>query len=50
MPSRNKDNEFVFKDFPDFCPNLSPEEIFRAGSFGGTYWRPISSSVTGKKY
>lgn len=50
MPSRNKDNEIVFKDYPDFRPNLSPEEIFRAGSFGGTYWRPISSSVTGKKY
>tara|TARA_B110000483_G_scaffold9495_1_gene11274 strand:- start:393 stop:1028 length:636 start_codon:yes stop_codon:yes gene_type:complete len=50
MPLRNKENELVFKDYPDFRPNLSPEEIFRAGSFGGTYWRPISSSVTGKKY
>ena len=49
MPLRNKENELVFKDYPDFRPNLSPEEIFRAGSFGGTYWRPISSSVTGKK-
>ena len=31
MPTRNKDNEFVFKDFPEFRPNLSPEEMFRAG-------------------
>ena len=50
MPSRNKDREYIFKDFPEFRPNLCPEEMFRAGSFGGTYWRPISSSVTGKKY
>ncbi len=38
----------VFEDFPDFRPNLTPAEIF-AGSFGGTYWRPIWSSVVGKK-
>jgi hypothetical protein len=39
-----------FEDFPDFKPNLSPEQIFRLGSFGGTYWRPIKSKVTGKNY
>jgi len=37
---------YRFKDFPDFKPNLSPREIFKLGSFGGTYWRPINS-VTG---
>ncbi len=26
-----------FKDYPDFEPNLTPEEMFRLGSFGGTY-------------
>ena len=39
-----------FSDYPDFQPNLTPEQIFRMGSFGGTYWRPIYSSVTKKKY
>ena len=27
-----------FDDYPDFTPNLTPEKIFRLGSFGGTYW------------
>lgn len=27
----------------DFKPNLSPRQIFKNGSFGGTYWRPIKS-------
>ena len=39
-----------FKDYPEFQPNLTPREIFKLGSFGGTYWRPIYSSVTNKKY
>jgi len=50
LPTRNKHGELVFKGFPEFRPNLSPEQIFRLGSFGGTYWRPIYSSVTGEKY
>jgi len=29
-----------------FTPNLTPRQIFKRGSFGGTYWRPIYSSVT----
>lgn len=32
-----------FKDYPDFIPNMTPREIFKLGSFGGTYWRPIKS-------
>ena len=49
-PRKNKNGEVVFKDYPDFKPNLTPIEIFKMGSFGGTYWRPIHSEVTGKKY
>lgn len=33
-----------------FKPNLTPRQIFKMGSFGGTYWRPIYSSVTNKDY
>lgn len=50
LPKRNKKGELVFQDFPDFRPNLTPEEVIRAGSFGGTYFRPIYSSVTKKSY
>lgn len=50
MVKRNSYNEYVFKDFPEFKPNLSPREIFLLGSFGGTYWRPIYSSITNKNY
>ena len=38
-----------FEDFPDFKPNLTPREIFKLGSFGGTYWRPIKSKFYKKK-
>ena len=46
VPKKNKYGEIVFKEYPDFRPNLTPKEIFKLGSFGGTYWRPIFSSVT----
>ena len=42
--------KYKFKDFPEFTPNLSPRELFKLGSFGGTYWRPIYSSITKKNY
>ena len=35
--------EIYFEDHPSFRPNLSPRQIFKLGSFGGTYWRPIKS-------
>ena len=38
----------IFPDRSDFQPNLTPIEVFREGSFGGTYWRPIRSSVISK--
>jgi len=34
----------------DFHPNRTPEEVLRAGSFGGTYFRPIISAVTNIRY
>ena len=39
-----------FKDYPEFKPNLSPQQVIKMGSFGGTYFRPIYSSVTKKHY
>jgi hypothetical protein len=33
-----------------FKPNLSPREVILSGSFGGTYFRPIDSSVTHRSY
>ena len=39
-----------FKDYPEFRPNLTPRQMFLLGSFGGTYWRPITSKITGKSY
>lgn len=33
-----------------FTPNLTPRQMFLLGSFGGTYWRPITSGVTGISY
>lgn len=38
-----------FQDYPEFKPNLTPREIFKMGSFGGTYWRPIKSTILNKK-
>lgn len=49
-PKKNSKGEIVFKDYSEFRPNLTPREIIKLGSFGGTYWRPIYSSVTNKKY
>ena len=50
MPNRNSYGEIIFNDYEEFRPNLSPKEIFKMGSFGGTYWRPIYSSVTKRNY
>ena len=50
LPTRNKAGVLIFKDAPEFQPNMSPAQVLQAGSFGGTYFRPISSSVTGLSY
>ena len=34
----------------EFRPNISPEDVIKKGSFGGTYFRDIYSGVTGKFY
>ena len=49
-PKRLKNGDITFSDYPDFRPNLTPREIFAFGSFGGTYWRPITSAVTKSSY
>ena len=50
MPKKNYKGEIIFKDYPEFKPNLTPKEIFELGSFGGTYYRPIYSKITKKHY
>ena len=50
LPKRDaKTRRFKFDDHPEFKPNLSPEEVLRRGSFGGTYFRAIESAVTGTR-
>jgi hypothetical protein len=50
VPRRDKDGCLIFPYYPLFKPNMTPKEIFEAGAFGLTYWRPIHSGVTGKDY
>ena len=50
IPRKNSDGVLIFKDQKEFRPNMTPKEVLQAGSFGGTYFRPIKSSVTGLKY
>ena len=44
---RSSKKEDIHKQFK---PNKSPKQVFTMGAFGGTYFRPIHSSVTGKDY
>lgn len=39
IPTRDKMGTLHFENEPYFMPNLTPEEIIRAGSFGGTTFR-----------
>jgi hypothetical protein len=58
-PKRAKSGELTFAPGQDpalkealkeFHPNRTPEEVLRSGAFGGTYFRPIISSVTNIRY
>lgn len=44
-PTRDSNRTLRFRDSPHFTPNLTPEEIIRAGSFGGTAFQRHYSSV-----
>lgn len=46
----DKNHSIIFPDHPEFRPNLTPEQMFKSGVFGGTYFRPIYSSITNKNY
>ena len=50
IPKSDKDGVLIFPDAKEFRPNMTPKEVLHAGSFGGTYFRPIKSSITGLKY
>lgn len=39
-----------FKDHPEFTPDLTPQQIFSLGAFGGGYFRPIHSAITDRVY
>jgi hypothetical protein len=47
--TKKRKNKRIIYEYPNFTPNLTPQEMFEAGSFGGTYWRPIYSGVLKKK-
>lgn len=41
---------YYFEDYPEFQPNITPRDIIGQGAFGGTYFRPIYSSINKKYY
>ena len=50
IPKRRTDGTLEFPEYPHFRPNLTPKEVLQMGSFGGTYYRSITSGVTGETY
>jgi len=50
IPKRGTDGCLHFVDHPEFKPNLTPAQVMQLGSFGGTYFRDITSAVTGNAY
>lgn len=42
LPKRHHNGTLYFRDEPLFTPNLTPEEILREGSFGGTAFKCVS--------
>lgn len=47
---RRSDGTLIFPDYDEFRPSMLPNQVFRAGAFGGAYWRPIHSAVTSLNY
>lgn len=46
LPTRDEqDGCLIFADCLTFRPNLTPQQVFRAGAFGGGYYRPIVSKT-----
>mmetsp|Transcript_49058 Transcript_49058/g.49412 ORF Transcript_49058/g.49412 Transcript_49058/m.49412 type:complete len:182 (-) Transcript_49058:535-1080(-) len=50
LSGKNDDDKNHEALLRDFHPNQTPEEVLRAGSFGGTYLRPIVSAVMKQSY
>ena len=51
MPKRRSTKKSPVKDIHKlFKPNKTPKQVFKLGAFGGTYFRPIYSSITDKNY
>lgn len=50
LPTRDKDGYLCFPDYSHFKPNLTPQQVLEMGQFGGTYFRRIHSTVTGKDH
>ena len=50
MPKRRSSKKTKEDIHKQFKPNKTPKQVFKMGAFGGTYFRPIYSSVTGKNY
>ncbi|GKZ01226.1 hypothetical protein MPSEU_001073900 [Mayamaea pseudoterrestris] len=59
LPKRDSKGRLVFEAgesksiapiLKDFYPNQTPEQVLRAGAFGGTYFRTITSAVTNETY
>lgn len=40
----------TFKDYKNYQPDYTPQEMFNLGIFAGRYFRPIYSSVNKKNY
>ena len=46
----DEEGAYYFNDYPDFTPTLSPRTILQLGSFGGGYFRDITSKVNKVNY
>jgi hypothetical protein len=49
VPNKGQIGDLIkFDNYEEFTPNVTPDEMFDLGVFGGTYWRPIYSNTTKK--